>query len=131
MITAWQDKWKLLPAYLRVRGLVRQHIDSYDHFLNVDIRNIMLANSVVRCEADSKWFLRYRDIRVGLPQFDEEDQSRTDLTPHECRLRDITYSAPIEVLVEVSVMYSSSSLPCTIHHTLAHALSCTDGASGP
>ena len=25
-----EDKWTLLPAFLRLRGLVRQHIDSYN-----------------------------------------------------------------------------------------------------
>ncbi len=28
-----EDKWHLVPAFLRVRGLVRQHIDSFDHFI--------------------------------------------------------------------------------------------------
>ena len=54
-----QEKWKLLPAYLRVRGLVRQHIDSYNHFVNVEIRQILEANSKVVCEADPHFFLRH------------------------------------------------------------------------
>ena len=29
-----KDKYELLPAFLRVRGLVRQHIDSFNYFIN-------------------------------------------------------------------------------------------------
>jgi DNA-directed RNA polymerase III subunit RPC2 len=32
-----EEKWKLLPHFLRMRGLMRQHIDSFDHFINVCI----------------------------------------------------------------------------------------------
>ena len=32
-----KEKWKLLPAFLSVRGLVKQHIDSYNHFVNVEV----------------------------------------------------------------------------------------------
>ena len=38
----------------------------------------------------------FTDIRVGWPQV-VEDQVVHNLTPHECRIRDMTYSAPINV----------------------------------
>ena len=31
-----EEKWKLLPYFLRIRGLMRQHIDSFNHFTNDD-----------------------------------------------------------------------------------------------
>ena len=34
----FQDKWKLLPAFLKVRGLVKQHIDSFNYFINSEVR---------------------------------------------------------------------------------------------
>lgn len=34
------EKWKLLPAFLRVRGLVKQHLDSYNHLINVEIKQV-------------------------------------------------------------------------------------------
>lgn len=42
-----EDKWKLVPAFLRLRGLVKQHIDSFNHFLNVGIKEIIRANSMM------------------------------------------------------------------------------------
>lgn len=35
-----KQKWKLLPHFLKLRGLMRQHIDSYDYFVNVDISKV-------------------------------------------------------------------------------------------
>ena len=32
-----EDKWLLLPAFLKFKGLVKQHIDSFNHFVNVDL----------------------------------------------------------------------------------------------
>jgi hypothetical protein len=35
-----QDKWKLVPAYLKVKGLIKQHLDSFDYFTNVEVKII-------------------------------------------------------------------------------------------
>jgi DNA-directed RNA polymerase III subunit RPC2 len=69
-----EEKWKLLPYFLRMRGLMRQHIDSFNHFINSDIKKIVAAktNQEVRSEADPKFFLRYTDIYVGEPNVEEE-----------------------------------------------------------
>lgn len=68
-----------------MRGLVKQHIDSFDYFVNVDMRKIMEANqtgravvccqglfvlltlSLVTCDADPSFYLRYTNIDVGMP----------------------------------------------------------------
>ena len=94
-----EEKWKLLPHFLRMRGLMRQHIDSFNHFINVDIKQIIGArsNCEVRSEADPKFFLRYTDIFVGEPSLDEDAFNVMSVTPFECRLRDCTYSAPLYV----------------------------------
>lgn len=73
-VKAIEEKWKLLPHFLRMRGVMRQHIDSFDDFINVEIKNIVAARSnfEVRSEADPKFFLRYTDIYVGEPNVEEE-----------------------------------------------------------
>ncbi len=32
-----KDKDALIPAFLSMKSLVKQHIDSFNHFINVDI----------------------------------------------------------------------------------------------
>lgn len=39
-----QDKWQLLPAFLAVKGLVKQHLDSFNYFVDVDLQNIVGGN---------------------------------------------------------------------------------------
>ena len=96
-----KDKYELLPAFLRVRGLVRQHIDSFNYFINHELRKIIHAkgNERVTCDTDANFYLKYTDIYVGQPTI-EEEYIQTEMTPQQCRLRDMTYSAPISVDVE-------------------------------
>ena len=98
-ISTAEDKWRLLPAFLKVRGLVRQHIESFNYLIKEDIANIVKSNSLVEVDCDKSFYLKYTDVRVGTPCI-EEDLVPVEITPQRCRLRDITYSAPIAVDVE-------------------------------
>ena len=93
---AQQDKWRLIPEFLKTRGLVKQHIESFNYFINVDIKNIVNAktNKYVRSEQIPKFYLMYKDINIGEPSY-IEDFVTHPLTPQVCRIRDLTYSAPI------------------------------------
>lgn len=95
-----QDKWLLLPAFLKTKGLVKQHIDSFNYFVDVDIKNILKANDKVTSDVDPRFWLRYTDISVGYPDRTDPDAIDKSVTPHECRLRDTTYSAPINVTIQ-------------------------------
>jgi len=94
------EKWKLVPAFLKVKGLVKQHIDSFNYFATQDIRNIVQANEKIYSDADPMFYLKYLDIRVGEPNVEEGFNITRSTTPHDCRLRDITYAAPITVDIE-------------------------------
>lgn len=96
-----KDKWRLLPYFLNLRSLLRQHIDSFDHFINVELRQIVQSPSAceIRSEHDPRFYLRYEDVWVGEPSIEEESFSTAQITPFQCRLRDVTYSAPIYVNV--------------------------------
>jgi len=54
----YQDKWRLLPAFLKVKGLVKQHTDSFNYFLNVDLQKIVKANERVTSDIDSSFYLK-------------------------------------------------------------------------
>ncbi|KAH9948490.1 beta and beta-prime subunits of DNA dependent RNA-polymerase [Amylocystis lapponica] len=95
-----EDKWLLLPAFLKVKGLVKQHIDSFNYFVDVDIKNILKANNKVTSDVDPRFWLKYTDINVGFPDRTDADAIDKSVTPHECRLRDTTYSAPILVTIQ-------------------------------
>lgn len=86
---------------MAVKGLVKQHIDSFNYFVNAEIKKIVQANSKVLSDADPCFYLKYLDVRVGKPEVEEGfNMSTKSTTPNECRLRDMTYSAPIYVDIE-------------------------------
>ncbi|KAF4556782.1 DNA-directed RNA polymerase III subunit RPC2-like protein [Elsinoe fawcettii] len=100
-INTAKDKWNLLPAFLKVKGLIKQHTDSYNYFIETDLRNIVKANSIIHSDADPNTFIRFTDIRVQMPKRTDDDTwnwtQTSGVTPNECRLRDLTYAAPIVV----------------------------------
>lgn len=104
-INTARDKWNLLPAFLQVKGLVKQHIDSYNYFVEVAIKKIVKANYQVVSKIDPKFYLNFTDVYVDRPTRPSEDEHEksssvlSDVSPNECRLRDATYAAPIRVNV--------------------------------
>ena len=95
-----QEKWKLLPAFLKVKGLVKQHIDSFNYFVEHEIKSIVQANEKVTSSADPMFYLKYLDVHVGTPEVEESFNVVKSVSPHDCRLRDLTYAAPITVDIE-------------------------------
>ncbi|RMZ79761.1 hypothetical protein DV738_g3204, partial [Chaetothyriales sp. CBS 135597] len=103
-----RDKWNLLPAFLKVKGLVKQHIDSFNHFVDVELKKIVDSDRMITSDIDPAFYVKYLDIYVGKPSRYEEEyygdtrsgRSGTTVTPNECRLRDMTYAAPIMVDVQ-------------------------------
>nr|CAB3480785.1 unnamed protein product [Digitaria exilis] len=84
------DKFALLPAFLKVRGLVKEHIDSFNYFIIKGIRNIVEANNRIEARNDPNIYLRYTNVHVGTPSV-QVDYKIEDIMPHFCRLTDCTY----------------------------------------
>ncbi|KAH9752412.1 DNA-directed RNA polymerase III subunit 2 [Citrus sinensis] len=82
-----------------VRGLVKQHLDSFNYFVNTGIRKIVRANDRIVSGIDPSIFLRFKDVRIGQPSMTVDGVSEK-LNPHMCRLSDMTYAAPILVNIE-------------------------------
>ncbi|KAI8588589.1 hypothetical protein BDZ88DRAFT_397017 [Geranomyces variabilis] len=100
-ISAAEDKWRLVPAFLQTKGLIKQHVDSFNYFIETEMKQILLANAKVDSDVDPAFWLKFRDIRVKQPQaYDARKGVAYELTPHECRLRDVTYAGTILVDIE-------------------------------
>lgn len=89
------------PSGQQVRGLVKQHLDSFNHLVDIEIKQIVKANEKVTVDTDPSFYLKFLDVYVGEPSVEEEFHSERTwssdrFTPQECRLRDITYSSPIK-----------------------------------
>ena len=62
-ISTAEDKFQLLPAFLKVKGLVKQHIDSFNFFVDHEIKEIVRANRHIRSEVGNNFWLEF----VALP----------------------------------------------------------------
>ncbi|KAJ3342837.1 DNA-directed RNA polymerase III core subunit ret1 [Gonapodya sp. JEL0774] len=100
-INTVEDKWRLVPAFLKLRGLVKQHIDSFNYFIETDIKKIVQANNEVRSEYNPNFYVKFLDIWVEPPVVaDHQTTTSHPTTPQECRLRDITYAGEIFVNIK-------------------------------
>ncbi|KAL1218047.1 DNA-directed RNA polymerase III subunit 2 [Cardamine amara subsp. amara] len=93
------DKFQLVPEFLKVRGLVKQHLDSFNYFINVGIKKIVQANSRITSTIDPSIYLRFKGVRVGEPSVVSVNMLEM-INPHMCRLADMTYAAPITFSIE-------------------------------
>ncbi|KAH8907085.1 DNA-directed RNA polymerase III subunit RPC2 [Coniochaeta sp. PMI_546] len=134
-ISTKDDKYQLLPAFLKVKGLVKQHIDSYNFFVNNELREIVQANRTVRSEVESNFWVEFTDIRMGSPSRNDysDFKARNDVTPMECRLRDMTYAAPIVVDIvytrDKKRIIRKDILLCRIPVMLKSSKCCLNGAN--
>ncbi|TPX39951.1 DNA-directed RNA polymerase [Synchytrium endobioticum] len=97
-INTAEDKWRLLPAFLQTKGLIKQHIDSYNYFVQTELKKIMLANQRIESDVDSRFYLKFKDIRIEPPtDYDAQTGTSHKVTPQICRLRDLTYAGDIVV----------------------------------
>ncbi|KAL2348967.1 hypothetical protein Fmac_002967 [Flemingia macrophylla] len=93
------DKFQLLPEFLKVRGLVKQHLDSFNYFVRTGMRKIVRANTLMVSRRYPHVYVRFSNVRIGKPSRTVEGITE-QLTPQMCRLSDQTYAAPIYVDVE-------------------------------
>ncbi len=90
-----EDRWVLMEAFIKERGLTRHHIDSYNKFITKLIEEIIKEESVIETSIPGLKVV-IKGFRIGEPQVREVDGSiNRGITPMECRHRDLTYAAPI------------------------------------
>jgi len=103
------DLWVVFSDYIRRQGLSRQHLDSFNTFIDKtlpqifkEISEITPAGRRLRRQAEKGLLGRIPEIKVvierveiGEPQVREADGKVTRLTPMEARIRNITYMAPL------------------------------------
>ncbi len=84
----------LLTAYFRENTLVRQHLESYNKFLEFGIQDII--DKVAQVEPNIEGYkLKFGRVRLERPMIVEADGSRRPIYPMEARLRNLTYAAPV------------------------------------
>ncbi|MEZ0289736.1 MAG: DNA-directed RNA polymerase subunit B [Sulfolobales archaeon] len=98
------DRWLLLKSFIEEKGLVRQHLDSYNDFVINRIREIILSDGVITTPIPN-YYVLITDVKIDQPSARDitgailKDQ---EFTPMVCRYRNMTYAAPIRItLIQV------------------------------
>ena len=89
-----EDKWALLAAYFGEIGLVRQHLDSFNVFLEETLQQICDETKKIIPDIPD-FYIVFGKIHVEEPQVREADGATKSVTPLEARIRELTYASKL------------------------------------
>lgn len=88
------DAWLLVQAFIKEHGLVRQHLDSYNKFVEKTLQEIVNEAGPVESGIPGL-VIGLGKVSVENPRVKEADGSESSIMPMEARIRNLTYAAPI------------------------------------
>lgn len=91
-------RWPIIQDILSREGIARQHLNSFDEFLERGLQSIVDEVGQIEIEnAEYPYKIELGKIIRKAPRMMELDGSITNITPAEARLRNVTYAAPIYI----------------------------------
>jgi len=98
-----EDTRLLLNAFFKEKGLVRQHLDSYNEFIDHGLQEVVDEVAEIPIEVpEAPYKVKLGQIwiidpqtRITGPYATEVDGTKHEIYPMEARLRNLTYAAPI------------------------------------
>lgn len=107
--------WPVIQDILKRDGVARQHLNSFNEFLERELQGIIDDVGQVEIEnSEYPYRIQMGRVRIDKPRMMELDGSITHITPGEARLRNVSYAAPIKM--EASVLEEGKVLETkTIH----------------
>ncbi len=88
------DKWIILKSLFDEKGLVRQHLDSYNNFIEYEMQIIVDESGEVIPDIPG-FKIKFGKIKIGVPKVREADGATMEITPIEARIRELSYAADI------------------------------------
>ena len=90
--------WDIMKSFIKETGLVRQHIDSYNEFIESGLQSIIDEVGEIPVEVEENPFtIKLGKIEIGTPRVMEVDGSERRIYPAEARIRNLTYAAPLHL----------------------------------
>jgi len=94
-----------MKSFFKEKGLVIQHLDSYNRFAEELIYEVIRDFSSVKISENIT--LHIKDLHIEKPKAKLVEVGEKEITPLECRLRNLTYAAPLIVRISVSGVQQS------------------------
>ncbi|KIO33829.1 hypothetical protein M407DRAFT_229733 [Tulasnella calospora MUT 4182] len=110
-----EDCWTVITSFFDEKGLVRQQLDSFDEFVQNTMQELVDESAdLILDQGDQhsghatdgvrRYEIHFGQIYLSRPTMTESDGTVVPLFPQECRLRNLTYSAPLYVDMTKRVM---------------------------
>jgi DNA-directed RNA polymerase subunit B len=91
-------RWPVIQDILKREGIARQHLNSFDEFLERGLQSIINEVGQIDIEnAEYPYKIQLGKVKLQQPRMMELDGSITHITPAEARLRNVSYSAPVKI----------------------------------
>jgi DNA-directed RNA polymerase subunit B" len=93
----------LSKSYFSREHVARHQLDSFNHFLEYNLQKVLDEQRIIETDIASRGkgnkpvWVEFGPVEVLKPVVREADGSVTELFPSEARLRNLTYSAPIQL----------------------------------
>jgi len=93
------DTWPVVESMVKELGLAKQHIDSYNHFIEKGIREVIEEQKGFTIQTPYGE-IRYEieDVKISDPEVSDFYGNIIKVTPAICRLRGLTYAATVKVV---------------------------------
>ncbi len=115
MVDPSTKRWPIIQDILKREGIARQHLNSFDEFLERGLQSIINEVGQIDIEnAEYPYKIQLGKVKLQQPRMMELDGSITHITPAEARLRNVSYSAPI--MMEASVIEDGKILESRFVH---------------
>jgi len=109
MTFASDKRWPVIQNILITQGIAKQHLNSFDEFLENGLQEIINEVQQIEIEnAEYPYTIKLGKIKFNAPRMMELDGSITHTTPAESRLRNVSYVAPLQM--EASVVEDGKTL---------------------
>src|SRR5574342_1144584 len=115
MVNISNKRWPIIQDILKREGIARQHLNSYDEFLERGLQSIIDEVGQIEIEsAEYPYKIQLGKLKLQQARMMELDGSITHIAPMEARLRNVTYASP--VMLEASVVEDGKILESRFVH---------------
>ena len=102
MTDSLNKHWAIIQDILSREGIAKQHLTSFDEFLQKGLQEIINEIDHIDVEnAEYPYRIQLGRIKFQEPRMMELDGSITHITPAEARLRNVSYIAPLHMTANV------------------------------
>ncbi|CRG98694.1 DNA-directed RNA polymerase II subunit RPB2, putative [Plasmodium relictum] len=109
-----EDSWVVIGSFFGSHGLVNQQIESYNDFIEYRMQEIIDEYPQIEIKPQPQYksdkeennniiyCLKFGQLSLDRPFYDEKNLTNKNLWPQEARLRNLTYSSAIYIDIEQS-----------------------------